>query len=246
MPLLELSRMDSPPKLTGETLIVHHIPLVHCQVPDRQCCGGAGGGGGGTRANPFCPPELGLTQPDHDLGQADSLLYPSLHSAPGAPTGSSDSVKSRSRDGRGPGAPKRHNPFLVQEGVGETGLGDLHDSSTGDSVTQQSFHLHSASQPFHLSSFQLPPSGPGQGRPWGATHSRPGVVEGQEQDPVISLAFPLSKSGRSVPTNPQDTLDAPAREPSTATAVVRPVSRRRLTSPWAMSATPPVTAPTVC
>lgn len=119
--------MDSPPKLTGETLIVHHIPLVHCQVPDRQCCGGAGGGGGGTRANPFCPPELGLTQPDHDLGQADSLLYPSLHSAPGAPTGSSDSVKSRSRDGRGPGAPKRHNPFLVQEGVGETGLGDLHN-----------------------------------------------------------------------------------------------------------------------
>nr|AAH50780.1 Rusc2 protein [Mus musculus] len=186
--------MDSPPKLTGETLIVHHIPLVHCQVPDRQCCGGAGGGGGGTRANPFCPPELGLTQPDHDLGQADSLLYPSLHSAPGAPTGSSDSVKSRSRDGRGPGAPKRHNPFLVQEGVGETGLGDLHDSSTGDSVTQQSFHLHSASQPFHLSSFQLPPSGPGQGRPWGATHSRPGVVEGQEQDPATALGTQCSTS----------------------------------------------------
>ncbi|XP_034357933.1 AP-4 complex accessory subunit RUSC2 isoform X1 [Arvicanthis niloticus] len=192
MPLLELSRMDSPPKLTGETLIVHHIPLVHCQVPDRQCCGGAGGGGGGTRANPFCPPELGLTQPDQDLGQADSLLYSSLHSASGAPTRSSDSVKTRSRDGRGPGAPKRHNPFLVQEGVGETGLGDLHDGSTGDSITQKSFHLHSTSQPFHLSSFQLPPSGPGQGRPWGATRSRPGVVEGQEQDPATTLGTQCS------------------------------------------------------
>lgn len=83
-----------------------------------------------------------------------------------------------------------------------------------------------------------------RGWSWTSVGDTGGVaVEG---GPVISLAFPLSKSGRSVPTNPQDTLDAPAREPSTATAVVRPVSRRRLTSPWAMSATPPVTAPTVC
>ncbi|XP_008840605.1 iporin isoform X1 [Nannospalax galili] len=188
MPLFKLYRMDSPPKLTGETLIVHHIPLVHCQVPDRQCCGGAGGGSGSTRPNPFCPPELGLTQPDQDLGQADSLLYNSLHSAPGPSTRSSDSNKSRGRDGRGPGAPKRHNPFLMQESVGETGLGDLYDDSVGDSATQQSFHLHGTGQPtFHLSSFQLPPSGPGVGRPWGATRSRPGVVEGQEQEPVTAL-----------------------------------------------------------
>lgn len=207
MPLLEISRMDSPPKLTGETLIVHHIPLVHCQVPDRQCCGGAGGGGRGTRANPFCPPELGLTQPDQDLGQADSLLYTSLHSAPGAPTRSSDGVKSRSRDGRGPGAPKRHNPFLVQEGVGETGLGDLHDGSTGDGATQQSFHLHSTSQPFHLSSFQLPPSGPGQGRPWGAARSRPGVVEGQEQDPATTLGTQCGNSHCCRPEPEAETME---------------------------------------
>lgn len=188
MPLLELSRMDSPPKLTGETLIVHHIPLVHCQVPDRQCCGVASGGSGSTRPNPFCPPELGLTKSDQNLGQADSLLYHSLHSAPGASTRSSDSIKSRGRDGRGPGASKRHNPFLVQEGVGETGLGDLCDDNTGESATQQSFHLHSASQPtFHLSSFQLPSSGPGLRRPWGATRSRPGVVEGQEREPAAVL-----------------------------------------------------------
>lgn len=189
MPLFELSRMDSPPKLTGETLIVHHIPLVHCQVPDRQCCGGASGGSGGSRPNPFCPPELGLTRSDQDLGQADSLLCNSLPSAPGASTRSADSSsKSRSRDGRGPGAPKRHNPFVVQESVGETGLGDLYDDSTVDSAIQQSFHLHSTSQPtFHLSSFQPPPSGPSLGRPWGATRSRPGVVEGQEQQPATSL-----------------------------------------------------------
>ncbi|XP_021514126.2 AP-4 complex accessory subunit RUSC2 isoform X1 [Meriones unguiculatus] len=195
MPLLELSRMDSPPKLTGETLIVHHIPLVHCQVPDRQCRGGAGAGGGGTRPNPFCPPELGLAQPDQDLGQADSLLFSSLRSAPGPSVRSSDSTKSRSRDGRGPVAPKRHNPFLVQEGAGETGLGDLYDDSTGDSATQQSFHLHSTGQPtFHLSSFQLPPSGPGLGRPWSTTRSRPGVVEGQEQEPATTLGTQSSSS----------------------------------------------------
>ncbi|XP_036891870.1 iporin isoform X2 [Sturnira hondurensis] len=189
MPLFELSRMDSPPKLTGETLIVHHIPLVHCQVPDRQCCGGASGGSGGTRPNPFCPPELGITQPDQDLGQADSLLYNSLHSAPGLSARSADSnTKSRGPEGRGSGAPKRHNPFLLQEGVAEPGLGDLHDDSIGDSATQQSFHLHGAGQPtFHLSSFPLPPPGPRVGRPWGATRSRAGVVEGQEQEPVTTL-----------------------------------------------------------
>ncbi|KAM4877321.1 AP-4 complex accessory subunit RUSC2 isoform 2-T3 [Thomomys bottae] len=180
--------MDSPPKLTGETLIVHHIPLVHCQVPDRQCCGGANGGSGGTRPNPFCPPELGITHPDQDLGQADSLLYSSLHSGPGVSTRSADSTKSRGREGRGPGAIKRHNPFLLQEGVSEPGLNDLYDDCIGDSATQQSFHLHSASQPsFHLSSFQLLPSGPGLGRPWGPTRSRAGVVEGQEQEPVTSV-----------------------------------------------------------
>lgn len=207
MPLLELSRMDSPPKLTGETLIVHHIPLVHCQVPDRQCCGGASGGGGSSRPNPFGPPELGLTQSGQDLGQADSLLYGSLHSAPGASTRSADAIKSRSRDGRGPGAPKRHNPFLVQESVGETGLGDLYEDGVGDSATHRSFHLHAASQPtFHLSSFQLPPpSGPGLGRPWGAARSRPGVVEGQEQEPATALG---SQQGSSASHGCRPELDA--------------------------------------
>lgn len=63
---------------------------------------------------------------------------------------------------------------------------------------------------------------------------------------LTSLAFPLNKSGSSVPTNPRDTLGVPVQELSTATAVARPVSPRQLTSPWATSATPPVTAPTGC
>ncbi|XP_007945110.1 iporin [Orycteropus afer afer] len=190
MPLFELSRMDSPPKLTGETLIVHHIPLVHCQVPDRQCCGGAGGGAGSTR--PFCPSDLGTTQPDQDLGQADSLLCNSLRSARSA-----GSTKSRGRGARGPGGPKRHNPFLLQEGVSEPGLGDLYDDSISDGATQQSFHLHGAGQPtFHLPSFQLPPPGPGGGRAWGATRSRAGIVEGQEQEPVTTAGGQHCSVGR--------------------------------------------------
>uniref|UniRef100_A0A8C2ULV4 AP-4 complex accessory subunit RUSC2 n=1 Tax=Chinchilla lanigera TaxID=34839 RepID=A0A8C2ULV4_CHILA len=187
MPLLELCRMDSPPKLAGETLIVHHIPLVHCQVPDRQCCAGASGGGGSARPKPFRPAELGVAQPGPDLGQADSLLYRSLHSAPGASPRPADSTRSRGREGRGPGAP-RHNPFLLQEGLGEPGLGDLYEDSVRDSATQQSFRLHGTGQPaFHLSSFQLPPSGPRVGKPWVAARGRAGVAEGQEQDPVTAL-----------------------------------------------------------
>ncbi|XP_074052274.1 AP-4 complex accessory subunit RUSC2 isoform X2 [Macrotis lagotis] len=174
MPSAELSRMDSPPKLTGETLIVHHIPLVHCQVPDRQCCGGGGAGNGSSRTNPFCPPELG--HPDRDLTQADSLLYSRVLPASGGAVGPEDSSKSRGRDGRGPGVPKRHNPFLMKDGEPEDPYGD------GDSSTQQSFHLHGSRQP----PFQLAPLGPGTRKPWGATNSRAGVVEGQEQEPLSS------------------------------------------------------------
>ncbi|XP_040010644.1 iporin isoform X4 [Xiphias gladius] len=72
--------MDSPPKLSGETLIVHHIPLVHCQVS-----GGRQGGCGGSlkRSNPFSPPEnLGLSRttslPERDILQREALLYSSL------------------------------------------------------------------------------------------------------------------------------------------------------------------------
>lgn len=55
-----------------------------------------------------------------------------------------------------------------------------------------------------------------------------------EVEPVIPLAFPLTRNGSSVQMNPQGTLDAQAQVPSTAAAVAHPVSLRRLTSPWAM------------
>ncbi|KAJ8287107.1 hypothetical protein GJAV_G00047740 [Gymnothorax javanicus] len=69
--------MDCPPKLSGETLIVHHIPLVHCQVPGRQCCGSA------THSSPFCTPDnLGLTRttslPERDVVPREALVYSSL------------------------------------------------------------------------------------------------------------------------------------------------------------------------
>lgn len=72
--------MDSPPKLSGETLIVHHIPLVHCQVS-----GSRQGGCGGSlkRNNAFSPPEnLGLSRttslPERDILHGEALLYSSL------------------------------------------------------------------------------------------------------------------------------------------------------------------------
>ncbi|KAM9392976.1 AP-4 complex accessory subunit RUSC2 isoform 2-T2 [Pholidichthys leucotaenia] len=95
--------MDSPPKLSGETLIVHHIPLVHCQVS-----GGRQGGCGSSvkRSNPFSPPEnLGLSRttslPERDVLQREALLYSSFIQT------SSGSWSSRSggkeRKGRGKG-----------------------------------------------------------------------------------------------------------------------------------------------
>ncbi|KAB5528223.1 hypothetical protein PHYPO_G00137870 [Pangasianodon hypophthalmus] len=72
--------MDSPPKLAGETLIVHHIPLVHCQVSgSHQRCGSP------LRKsnNPFsCPENLGLIRttslPERDVLQREALVYSSL------------------------------------------------------------------------------------------------------------------------------------------------------------------------
>ncbi|XP_031426151.1 iporin isoform X1 [Clupea harengus] len=82
--------MDSHPKLSGETLIVHHIPLVHCQVSGgRQCCGSL------KRGNPFSPPEnLGLSRttslPERDVLQHEPLVYSSLIQTSGSSLSSSD------------------------------------------------------------------------------------------------------------------------------------------------------------
>ncbi|XP_026721252.1 iporin isoform X1 [Athene cunicularia] len=169
--------MDSPPKLTGETLIVHHIPLVHCQVPDRQCCSMS------KRTNPFCQPELSITRtsalPDRDLSQTDSLVYSSFLQTSEASAEASDNKEGKARDLIVPSVSKRHNPFLLSEGE------DL--SIFGDDLGQKSFHLHNslvAGKPaFHLHELALPPFHLHDSnhivKSWNMA-SRSGVVDGQE------------------------------------------------------------------
>ncbi|XP_064356475.1 AP-4 complex accessory subunit RUSC2-like isoform X2 [Dromaius novaehollandiae] len=169
--------MDSPPKLTGETLIVHHIPLVHCQVPDRQCCSV------NKRTNPFCQPELGITRtsvlPDRDLSQTDSLVYSSFLQTSETSAEASDNKEGKARNLIVPSVSKRHNPFLLNEGE------DL--SIFGDDLGQKSFHLHnslvSGKPPFHLHELSLPPFHLHDSnhivKSWNMA-SRSGVVDGQE------------------------------------------------------------------
>ncbi|XP_034397577.1 iporin [Cyclopterus lumpus] len=95
--------MDSPPKLLGETLIVHHIPLVHCQVS-----GGRQGGCGISlkRGATFIPPEnLGLSRttslPERDVLQREALLYSSLIQASGGSRASHNGQTERNVGGRG-------------------------------------------------------------------------------------------------------------------------------------------------
>ncbi|NXA44950.1 RUSC2 protein, partial [Nothocercus julius] len=169
--------MDSPPKLTGETLIVHHIPLVHCQVPDRQCCSV------NKRTNPFCQPEIGITRTsvlsDRDPSQTDSLVYSSFLQTSETSAEASDNKEGKARDLIVPGVSKRHNPFLLNEGE------DL--SVFGDDLGQKSFHLHnslvSGKPPFHLHELSLPPFHLHDSnhivKSWNMA-SRSGVVDGQE------------------------------------------------------------------
>ncbi|NXC40771.1 RUSC2 protein, partial [Penelope pileata] len=169
--------MDSPPKLTGETLIVHHIPLVHCQVPDRQCCSV------NKRTNPFCQPDLSITRtsalPERDLSQTDSLVYSSFLQTSESSAEASDNKEGKARDLIVPSASKRHNPFLLNEGE------DL--SIFGDDLGQKSFHLHNSlvagKPPFHLHELSLPPFHLHDSnhivKSWNMA-SRSGVVDGQE------------------------------------------------------------------
>uniref|UniRef100_A0A670Z6K1 RUN and SH3 domain containing 2 n=1 Tax=Pseudonaja textilis TaxID=8673 RepID=A0A670Z6K1_PSETE len=140
--------MDSPPKLTGETLIVHHIPLVHCQVPDRQC------GSTTQRTNPFFPFDLGVRRasslPEKTLLHTDSLVYSSLlRASDGAPEEEPVGGRSPSPTLAVPAAPRRQNPFLLKDG-------EAWDLSEDDSE-QKSFHLHDGRSAFRLHEPALPP-----------------------------------------------------------------------------------------
>ncbi|XP_057212983.1 AP-4 complex accessory subunit RUSC2 isoform X1 [Triplophysa rosa] len=100
--------MNSPPKLSGETLIVHHIPLVHCQVSSsRQYCGSPLKRSG----NPFsCPENLGLSRttslPERDILQREALVYSSLIQTSSSSLSSSDTfgdggIRGGEKQGRG-------------------------------------------------------------------------------------------------------------------------------------------------
>ncbi|XP_077457247.1 AP-4 complex accessory subunit RUSC2 [Stigmatopora argus] len=104
---------------SGETLIVRHVPLVHCQVS------------GPPGHDPFCPPEnLGLSRttslPERDVLQREALLYSSLIQTA---TVSDDSSPASSisdeqlaaamaltfpRVPSGSRPPPRRNPFLIK------------------------------------------------------------------------------------------------------------------------------------
>lgn len=149
-------------------MIVHHIPLVHCQVS-------GGCGRSLKRTNPFSPPEsLGLSRttslPERDVMQREALLYSSLIQT------SSGGVGREKRGGGGRGGstasddssftssnsedllitahtlprakprnrnPLRRNPFLLNTDEDE----DEDDEDDSDNLhgylEDSSFHLHS-------------------------------------------------------------------------------------------------------
>ncbi|KAI6057641.1 Iporin isoform X1 [Aix galericulata] len=161
--------MDSPPKLTGETLIVHHIPL--CYSVNK-------------RTNPFCQPDLSITRtsalPERDLSQTDSLVYSSFFQTSKSSAEASDNKEGKARDFIVPSASKRHNPFLLNEAE------DL--SLFGDDLGPKSVHLHNSlvagKPPFHLHELALPPFHLHDSnhivKSWNMA-SRSSVVDGQEE-----------------------------------------------------------------
>lgn len=166
--------MDSPPKLTGETLIVHHIPLVHCQVPDRQCSSAS------QRTNPFFPSELGVRRTSSLLErsplQGDSPVCGSfLRALDGAPEEELAGRQSPPPTLADPVVPRRQNPFLLRDGVQAWDL-------CKDDPGQKSFRLHHSQPAFRLHELALPPfhlhgSGHPVVQPWCGS-SRGDVVEG--------------------------------------------------------------------
>ncbi|KAJ8260873.1 hypothetical protein COCON_G00165960 [Conger conger] len=113
--------MDSSPKLSGDTLIVHHIPLVHCQVSGRQCCGSA------KHASPFCTPDnLGLTRttslPERDVIPREALVYSSL-----IQTSSSSSSSGGVGDGGGMEAGGRRGGSVVSDSSSFTSSNNSED-----------------------------------------------------------------------------------------------------------------------
>ncbi|XP_029574016.1 iporin isoform X1 [Salmo trutta] len=126
--------MDSPPKLSGETLIVHHIPLVHCQVTGgRQ---GYSGGGGGSLKRSNQPENLGLSPttslPERDVLQREALVYSSLIQTS---TGGGGRGGRGGGESRGQGGERRGGRGAGERGEGGRGGGDGSTGSDNLSVT---------------------------------------------------------------------------------------------------------------
>nr|XP_061837735.1 AP-4 complex accessory subunit RUSC2-like isoform X1 [Nerophis lumbriciformis] len=140
--------MDGPHELSGETLMVHHIPLVHRQVS----------GGSLKRRNPLSLPENLVLSRTTSLPERDVLLYSSLvQTSSGAKRGgASDSsfpsdeqllaahtlprVKSRR------GNPLRRNPFLLRpEDEDEEEEEEEEEDDLSGYREDSSFHLHTDS-----------------------------------------------------------------------------------------------------
>uniref|UniRef100_A0A8C2IBV6 RUN and SH3 domain containing 2 n=1 Tax=Cyprinus carpio TaxID=7962 RepID=A0A8C2IBV6_CYPCA len=173
--------MDSPPKLARETLIVHHIPLVHCQVSSsRQCCGSPLK----RNSNPFsCPENLGLSRttslPERDILQREALVYSSLIQT------SSSSLSSSDTFGDG-GIRGGRNPFLLNTEDED----DEDEDNLNGYLEDSSFHLHGNSH--EISNFTVEPfllHGSTE-KQWSSTHGPSG--EAEHRDHTIGGTFDLS------------------------------------------------------
>ncbi|XP_041044519.1 iporin isoform X2 [Carcharodon carcharias] len=162
--------MDSPPKLTGETLIVHHIPLVHCQVPDRKCCSM------GKRPNPFYHTDLGITRttslPEKDLLQKETLLYSSLIQASCLPPGAPREIEGRIPNSKEVNNSEQHNSLILNENNDQESSNNSSFHPQNSNINNPPFVLHEL--PFHLHGAE------NNTKQWSPT-IRQGTVEGQEK-----------------------------------------------------------------
>ncbi|XP_043544064.1 iporin isoform X3 [Chiloscyllium plagiosum] len=180
--------MDSPPKLTGETLIVHHIPLVHCQVPDRKCCSM------GKRPNPFYHTDLGITRttslPERDLLQKDTLLYSSLIQASCLPPGVPHETEGRLPDSKETNTSELHNSLILNENNEQENSKHSSFHPQNSNINNSPFVLHE--QPFHLHGAET------STKQW-SSNIRQGIIESQEEQ---THKCDAKKSNRTITSRP--------------------------------------------
>uniref|UniRef100_UPI00398EC02E AP-4 complex accessory subunit RUSC2 isoform X2 n=1 Tax=Pristiophorus japonicus TaxID=55135 RepID=UPI00398EC02E len=189
--------MDSPPKLTGETLIVHHIPLVHCQVPDRQCCSL------GKRPSPFYHTDLGITRttslPEKDLLQKETLLYSSLIQASCLPPGAPHETEGRLPNSKETNTSEQHNSLTLNENNDQESSNNSLFHPQNSNINNPPFVLHE--KPFHLHGAE------NNTKQWSPT-SRQGIIEGQEEQTHTCDGIKLNRTITSRPAS-ADLMELP-------------------------------------